>query len=335
MKILCLTSWIPSGRWLWDYIPGNTDLVDFVYITHPKDRFPGYGKLLGYYQKFFYLAIKALPRLADYDVIVAWEGNAGLPIAFFRTLLRKTKPPMVILNFVLKGKPIFKTLGAVRYALRSVDCITCLSEGEIAYNAALLQQPSAKFVKLQGPYIDLDDGSPSRSSLNDYIFAAGRSHRDYGTLMEAVSNLPIKLIINARAFNVQGLTPPPNVTINPFLPPMEFHRLLRDARFAVVPLFEAKHASGETFMTQAMSLERAVIVTRTYSTAEMIEDGVSGLLVPPGDVVAMRAAIRRLLDDPDLVKRLGKKARSEYLSHWSFPAVASQVHQIVSRMVAQ
>jgi glycosyltransferase involved in cell wall biosynthesis len=37
----------------------------------------------------------------------------------------------------------------------------------------------------------------------------------------------------------------------------------------------------------------------------MVEDGVSGLLVPPGDSAALAAALRRLLADPHLRARLG------------------------------
>jgi len=59
MRILCLVSWTPGGKWLWDYVPDDATAVDFVYIRHPQDRFPGYGKLLGYYERFWWLGLKA------------------------------------------------------------------------------------------------------------------------------------------------------------------------------------------------------------------------------------------------------------------------------------
>jgi hypothetical protein len=38
--------------------------------------------------------------------------------------------------------------------------------------------------------------------------------------------------------------------------------------------------------------------------ADRVRDGVDGLLLPPGDIMAWRAAMQRLLDEPDLLPRL-------------------------------
>ncbi len=335
MKILCLVSWVPQGRWLWDYIPGNCDTVDFVYIRHPQDRFPGYGKLLGYYQKFWWLGLKALPRLRHYDVIVTWEGNTGLPLAFLRTLLGCTSPPMVILNFVLKGRPILDMLWLVRYALRSVDLIACVSVKEVEYYSQKLDLPTDRFVQLPTTHPDYHQDRVTEIYTGDYILAAGRSHRDYRTFVEAVRDLPIKAVINARPFNVAGLAVPPNVTMNPFLPFHEFLTLVRGARFVVLPLYAARHASGETFMLEAMAARKAVIATETYSTVEFIEPGINGLLVPPGDATAMRQAIQYLLDHPEQTQQMGLAARQMYETRWSFPVIARQVDAILTRLVSE
>jgi glycosyltransferase involved in cell wall biosynthesis len=42
---------------------------------------------------------------------------------------------------------------------------------------------------------------------------------------------------------------------------------------------------------------------------DLVEDGVNGLVVPVGDIAALRAALERLLDDADLRARLGSSAR--------------------------
>jgi glycosyltransferase involved in cell wall biosynthesis len=51
-----------------------------------------------------------------------------------------------------------------------------------------------------------------------------------------------------------------------------------------------------------------VIATDAGGPAEVITDGVDGLLVPPGDVSALVAALRRLAVDQDLRVRLGRAA---------------------------
>jgi glycosyltransferase involved in cell wall biosynthesis len=38
--------------------------------------------------------------------------------------------------------------------------------------------------------------------------------------------------------------------------------------------------------------------------ADRVRDGIDGLLLPPGDIIAWRSAIQRLVDEPDLLPRL-------------------------------
>ncbi len=51
---------------------------------------------------------------------------------------------------------------------------------------------------------------------------------------------------------------------------------------------------------------------------DAVEDGVTGLLVPAGDVEALRAALERLLGDPELRRRLGEAARERARERWSW-----------------
>jgi glycosyltransferase involved in cell wall biosynthesis len=334
MKILCLLSWPAAGKWLWDYIPDTDDTIDFISIQHPKDRFPGYGKLLSYYPKFWWLGLKAFPVMDKYDVILTWEANTAIPLAFFRTLSGRKSTPLVVLNFVLKGRPVLDMLGVIRFAMRSIDHVTCLSQREINHNSQVLEYPLERFTKLQGPYVEFPHQAAIEPRSGDYIFSAGRSHRDYATLIEAVQGLPVDLIINARPFNVKGLKPSPNVTINPFLPYEEFLALMAGSSFIALPLLPARHASGETFMAQAMSAAKAVIVSETYSTSEMIEPGVNGMLVPPGDILALRQAILYLRDHPQERFQIGQTARKHYQERWSFPVVAAKVDHLLNQIVA-
>jgi glycosyltransferase involved in cell wall biosynthesis len=58
-----------------------------------------------------------------------------------------------------------------------------------------------------------------------------------------------------------------------------------------------------------MAAGRPIVATRVGAVPRLIEDGVHGLLVPPGDVDALAAAIEKLLDDRELAFRLGVAAR--------------------------
>ena len=62
---------------------------------------------------------------------------------------------------------------------------------------------------------------------------------------------------------------------------------------------------------EAMAAGCAVVVSDIPANAEMVVHEETGLLVPPDDVDALRAALQRLLDDEELRTRLGAAARSE------------------------
>jgi glycosyltransferase involved in cell wall biosynthesis len=62
-------------------------------------------------------------------------------------------------------------------------------------------------------------------------------------------------------------------------------------------------------LVEALALGTPVIATRVGGVPEIVEDGVSGLLVPPGDADALAGAVRRFLADEGLRARLREGAR--------------------------
>ncbi|GIW39875.1 MAG: hypothetical protein KatS3mg076_0452 [Candidatus Binatia bacterium] len=64
-------------------------------------------------------------------------------------------------------------------------------------------------------------------------------------------------------------------------------------------------------LLEAMALGKPVIATSAGGVVEFVRDGWTGLLVPPGDVEALAAALLRLAVEPELRSRLGHAAREE------------------------
>jgi glycosyltransferase involved in cell wall biosynthesis len=63
-------------------------------------------------------------------------------------------------------------------------------------------------------------------------------------------------------------------------------------------------------LMEAMAMQLPVVSTRIAGIPEIIEDGVSGLLVAPQDAAALATALIRLIDDPSLRKELARHART-------------------------
>lgn len=62
-------------------------------------------------------------------------------------------------------------------------------------------------------------------------------------------------------------------------------------------------------LTQAMAAGLAIVATAVDGNAEAVEDGVNGILTPPGEPQALAAALLRLLDDPTLAAEMGAVGR--------------------------
>lgn len=63
-------------------------------------------------------------------------------------------------------------------------------------------------------------------------------------------------------------------------------------------------------LLQAAAAGVPIVASRAGGIPEAVRDGENGLLVPPGDAAALAAAIRRLLDDPELARDMGKRGQA-------------------------
>ncbi len=91
-----------------------------------------------------------------------------------------------------------------------------------------------------------------------------------------------------------------------FVPPAEVGAYLERAALVVCP---SRREGYGVVARQAMAYGRPVVATAVGGLAEAVVDDETGLLVPPRDPTALRAAIERLLGDAELRRRLGDAAR--------------------------
>lgn len=84
-------------------------------------------------------------------------------------------------------------------------------------------------------------------------------------------------------------------------------------------------------LLEAMSFGLPVIATPVGAIPQVITDGVNGLLVPPGDVRALAAAIDRLLREPSLRQRLGAAARASIEARFSLESAIERLLELYGR----
>jgi glycosyltransferase involved in cell wall biosynthesis len=84
---------------------------------------------------------------------------------------------------------------------------------------------------------------------------------------------------------------------------------------------------------EAMAQGRPVVATSVGGTPELVVDGETGLLVPPGDVDALAEALRRLLADSALARRLGEAGRARVRAEFDAGDASARVLGLYERAV--
>lgn len=96
-------------------------------------------------------------------------------------------------------------------------------------------------------------------------------------------------------------------------------------RLASVVVFPYRDISQSGALHVAQTFGVPIVATTVGTMNDVVEDGASGLLVPPDDVDALSAAIVRLLRDRDLAARLAARASEDAHSRFAWRAIARTI----------
>lgn len=137
------------------------------------------------------------------------------------------------------------------------------------------------------------------------------------TLIKAWRRLPLRLVVagdgpSASAFDEAGLS---NVIRLGAVPSWQVSASLQEADFLVVP-----SVWYETFgmvIIEAFAHGVPVIGSRIGAIAELVEDGVTGRLFAPGDADDLVATVEWAIDNPHLIRGMGRRARTVYEQKFS------------------
>lgn len=88
-------------------------------------------------------------------------------------------------------------------------------------------------------------------------------------------------------------------------------------------------------LIEAGACGRAVVAADVSGSRDIVRDGENGLLVPPRDVDALAAALRRLIEDDDLRRRLGARGREIASAEYSFEGVAAATLAVYRQLLEE
>jgi glycogen(starch) synthase len=116
------------------------------------------------------------------------------------------------------------------------------------------------------------------------------------------------------------------------LPHDQVLRLFRSARAVIVPSVWSDPCP--TVVLEAMAAGRPVVAAASGGIVDMVVDGVTGVLVPPGDAPALARAIDSVLSDPDRGRAFGAAGRDR-AREFTVSAVVERIERMYASAIAR
>lgn len=258
-----------------------------------------------------YLAYRTKTIADRYDIIWANSEKVAVPLSF----LNVRKPMVVILHD--PESPLRMLLIRMTGIARKWAGVGIVSESS---RTILQTQCGVKperifqyFAARTDLFYPADHEYPAHESS---ILSIGVAKRDYDTMIAALAELPgyrTEIFVSSKygdqyAGRIHGAAD--WIRFPGRLDDDELLCRYQQARFVVVPLKPTSHTgAGVSSVFEAGATGKAVIATNTGGMNSYVLHGKTGLLVPPGDVRALRDAIRTLWENPDLAREMGRAGR--------------------------
>jgi hypothetical protein len=279
--------------------------------------------------------LRELLRQASSESVVVLDGGMGLRDAYLDRvaaglLARRRRPPHVVMtDSTWTPSPARARVLQAIDGPRTTYCVLSRSEQE-TFPRDWGVDPDR--VVVTPFYWTLPEVEPAAQPGGTGVFAGGDSLRDHATLLSAAAQLDVHITIATRRTPAEPV--PVNVTLGP-LPEQAFLEQLRGSAVVVVPLQGglARSAGQQTYLN-AMVLGKVVVVSDVPGVRDHVVDGETGLIVPPGNVEAMAAALRWATDPANLdaTRRMGERARAAVLRDASPDRYVARLLEVVDSL---
>ncbi len=199
---------------------------------------------------------------------------------------------------------------AFRWLVRRARLAICPSSAL----AAAARELGARDVRIVPSGIALPEQVSSPEDPPHVLFV-GRLSEEKGVaeLLEATADLP-RVVVGDGPLRSQV---PDAVG---FVPPGELGPYFERAAIVVCP---SRREGYGVVAREAMAYGRPVVATAVGGLVDAVEDGVTGILVPPRAANALRTALEKLLADPQLRRKLGEAGRKRAQERFSWAAATT------------
>lgn len=218
--------------------------------------------------------------------------------------------------------------------LSFADGILCYSveqptEWSKIYNIPIKKMSSARF-PMDAEFYKKPD---VESTIPPFIIAIGRDiGRDFGTLIKASNTSGVDVKVVTLPYLLPAEMNLSRVEILQNLSYEKLFELYARAKLSVVPLKPGiSYPSGIRACLEAMLLKTPLVATYTNVLAEEFIDGEHLLYVEPNNPEQLSGAILKLLNNPELAKRLTENAWKKVTEDFGVNQFADKIESLISR----
>lgn len=353
----------PSYRGLEDSVVDGIPVHRFRYaprrwedLTHDQtapDRVrehPAYLGLVPGYLAGGSAAAARLARTGGYDVLhahwpiphavlgLAGRAAGGVPLvcSFYS----------VELTWVRRQMPFLRPF--LRHVIRTSDAVTAISSSTEAMVRELYDRPVDRipFGATVAPTSPTPpappDGRPfrvlfvgrlvERKGVHHLIDAIVRLRRERQVELHVVGDGPSRDALEVHARD-QGVGHA--VFFHGFVSSEELSRRFADSDVFVLPAVVDAKGDVEglgVVLIEALGHGTPVIASAAGGIVDIVRNGETGLLVPPGDAGALAAAVARVQDEPELARRLVKQGQEHIRREYSWEVVVGRLQALYERL---
>jgi glycogen synthase len=173
----------------------------------------------------------------------------------------------------------------------------------------------------------VDDLPPIRSDAPIVFVGDMSNDKGISVLLDAYGRLedPPQLVLVGRYTPETPWNLPSGASATGPLPHSEAMNILKGARLMVVP--STWQDPCPTVVLEAMAAGRPVVASAVGGITDMVVDGETGLLAPPGDAKALSESIAKVLGDPELASSMGLAGRDRSRSY-TVSAVVDRLEKV-------
>jgi glycosyltransferase involved in cell wall biosynthesis len=305
----------------------------------------------------WYIWIRRILKKEQPDII-----NAHTPVPFIADMTERARGhiPFVLTyhSDIIKSSPILNFLSKLEYifltnrTLRRADRIIVTSDYYARQSSYL--RPLYHKINFVAPGVDIERLKPgvptpyfndkfkgSRTVLFVGQLDASHAHKGLDDALMAIAKIKesipnVKLVIVGRGNHidhyrsrVSALKITDNVSFEGFVENRLITEYFAGADLLVLPSRDKAEGFGMVII-EAAAVGTPAVATTVGGIPAAIVDGVTGLLVPPSNVDELAKAIKKILEDPALTKKLGDNASERIKNDFSWKKVTDEFLSVMT-----